>query len=676
MSLQTNLAGRIRNTSLPKSHGLMPVFEAIVNSIQSIEEKGNIKTDGKITLKINRFPQINLDKNKKNIESISGFEIIDNGCGFNKTNFDAFQTLDTEHKIDKGCRGVGRLLWLKVFNNVKIISFFVDDQKKYKKRSFEFNVSKNVYNQSLDDCEPCELKTVVKLEGFDEKYKNNVSKSLRAITAQLLEHCLWYFVRPDGVPDIIVRDDDETLNLCDLYDEYMHEDAYSETIDILEHQFELIHIKLRVSTNKKHLLSLCAASRLVKEETITDKKVPGLFSEISDDKGGFVYTCYVASSFLDEHVRSERTAFDIPDNVDGLLSNVEISFKLIEKQVLERTKEYLSASLIENINAGRERLEAFVNRKSPEHKSLLRYIPQEKLSVSPQTPDKELEKYIRALGHEVTDQIIEEGQESMSLKEGETIENYESRLKEYFAKIGDVKQADLTKYVLHRRVVLDRLRDLIGLLDGGKYAREELIHQLIMPLRKTSTEVSLNSCNLWLLDERLVFHDFLASDKTLKSMPITGSVSTKEPDLCCLQLSDTPMLVNNGSSLPLASITIVEIKRPMRDDMKEGEGKDPIKQCYGYLDRIREGKVKTANGRLIPQSENIPAFCYIIADMTPTMKGCCKDAGFKPTSDKMGFFGYNDNYNAYVEVISFDRLLNAAIERNLAFFDKLGIPVC
>lgn len=41
MSLQTNLKGRLRNTSLPKSHGLMPVFEAVVNSIHSIEERGS-----------------------------------------------------------------------------------------------------------------------------------------------------------------------------------------------------------------------------------------------------------------------------------------------------------------------------------------------------------------------------------------------------------------------------------------------------------------------------------------------------------------------------------------------------------------------------------------------------------------------------------------------------------
>jgi len=38
MSMKTNLSGRLRNTSLPASHGLMPLFEAVVNSIHSIEE--------------------------------------------------------------------------------------------------------------------------------------------------------------------------------------------------------------------------------------------------------------------------------------------------------------------------------------------------------------------------------------------------------------------------------------------------------------------------------------------------------------------------------------------------------------------------------------------------------------------------------------------------------------
>ena len=32
------------------------------------------------------------------------------------------------------------------------------------------------------------------------------------------------------------------------------------------------------------------------------------------------------------------------------------------------------------------------------------------------------------------------------------------------------------------------------------------------------------------------------------------------------------------------------------------------------------------------------------------------------------------NFKTYVEVISFDRLVNAAKERNRAFFDQLGLP--
>jgi hypothetical protein len=40
----------------------------------------------------------------------------------------------------------------------------------------------------------------------------------------------------------------------------------------------------------------------------------------------------------------------------------------------------------------------------------------------------------------------------------------------------------------------------------------------------------------------------------------------------------------------------------------------------------------------------------------------------------MGYFGYKKNMKAFVDVISFDRLVNAAKERNRAFFDKLGLP--
>ena len=212
--------------------------------------------------------------------------------------------------------------------------------------------------------------------------------------------------------------------------------------------------------------------------------------------------------------------------------------------------------------------------------------------------------------------------------------------------------------------------------DGdGKYAREGVVHQLILPMRQDSTEVEESKSNLWLVDERLAFHDFLASDKTLKSMPITDTDSTEEPDICALQLYDTPTLVTEKENPPFGSLTVVEIKRPMRNDAKAGEDKDPIEQYLGYLRRIRNGKVTTAAGRPLGNAKDAPGFCYVICDLTSTIEEGCLLAGLTKTADGLGYFGHNKNFEAYIEVISFDRLANQARERNMAFFDKLGLPL-
>jgi hypothetical protein len=37
VALRTSLAGRVRNTNLPKSHSLLPLLEAVVNGLQAID---------------------------------------------------------------------------------------------------------------------------------------------------------------------------------------------------------------------------------------------------------------------------------------------------------------------------------------------------------------------------------------------------------------------------------------------------------------------------------------------------------------------------------------------------------------------------------------------------------------------------------------------------------------
>lgn len=60
MSMNTYLKGRLRNTTLHRNQGLMPLFEAVVNSIHSIAEISNDPTYGRINIEILRESQGNL----------------------------------------------------------------------------------------------------------------------------------------------------------------------------------------------------------------------------------------------------------------------------------------------------------------------------------------------------------------------------------------------------------------------------------------------------------------------------------------------------------------------------------------------------------------------------------------------------------------------------------------
>ena len=335
----------------------------------------------------------------------------------------------------------------------------------------------------------------------------------RPIANQLLEHVLWYFVRQGSAPKILVEDSGEIFDLDTLLEEHMHASAFLEKIAIGNYSFDLTHIKFRASVNKKHQLSLCASNRLVTEESIQGK-LPGLYSKISDASGEFTYTCYVSSDYLNEHVRAERTSFDIAEDVEDIL--YELSFKDIREAVLARTKEFLHDVLAENVSAGRKRVDDFISNHAPRYRPIANYVAEEMLIVDPDKSDKDLELHLHAQWYEVERQLVNEGHDILQPLNEDHIEEYKERLSEYLKKAEDLKKSDLANYVSHRKVIIDLLQKSIERQDDGRYAREDMIHELIMPMRKDSDEVFLDSCNLWLIDERLAFHNYLASDKTLR----------------------------------------------------------------------------------------------------------------------------------------------------------------
>ncbi len=673
MNLQTSLSGRLRNTNLPKKSALFPLFEAIVNSIHAIDERiesfDNYDLENsKITISLLRSAQGTLDGSKP---EIIGFQIEDNGIGFNSKNYESFLTLDSEYKIAKGCKGIGRLIWLKAFSSVKIKSVFTENNKWYL-RQFTFNVD-GLFNEKLTEIEPSIPFTKVILQDIKKEYLASISKTVDTIANKIIDHCFWYFLRDGGAPNIIISDDDDNVNLNAKFEYSNSAEILNTSIEIKGVPFEITHIHLKEGSPYSNKVLFGAANRLVISENL-EPKIQGLYGDLENNGESFSYVCFVSSQFLTDNVAPERLGFNIPEKKEDIAFE-DISLEEIKEAVVSSVSEHLYLYLRDNLQRTEDRINSFVNTQEPRYRSIVKYLTPEDKAFNPNIKDSVLEIRLHKRLMELERQLMTEGR-SLVYDECISDDDFNKRLHDYLEKAADSKASDLASYVAKRKVIIDLLERALERQDDGKYTREETIHKLIMPMRQTSESLPTEEyANLWLIDERLAFHAYLASDKTIKSMPITSDASTKEPDLCALNIYDNPLLVNEGASRPLAAITVVELKRPMRDDAKEGIKDNPIEQALNYLEKIRQGEATDPKGRPIPAPNDIPGFCYIICDITSTIKQRCKAMGcLQESQDKMGYFGFHPNYKAYIEVISFDKLLQQAKERNRMFFQKLGIP--
>ena len=675
--LESNLEGRLRNTDLPISKCLFPVFEAIVNSIYAIDDRHSIENsftmdEGKVRILLKRDNDTDLFGGKAALSSII---IEDNGIGFNNNNFKSFCELDSMYRASLGCKGIGRLFWLKAFDSAEIQSTFKEGNS-IKQKHFIFNTQGIKELPPTDDfCD--EIMTRVTLKGIRKEFKEPLSRySQDGIAKAIFEHCLWFFIREGGCPDIRVIDGDSpAINLTEIYNSYIcSKESETSSFQLGDQSFDVLHVRLQKS-DKNHTISFCAGNRIVINEKIKD--VIGLFdSAVKTESSSFFYKCFVTSEYLDTHVSADRFSFQIPnkreDDNDDLYS--DIFFSDIRGKVLEIISSYLSPYLKDSIEEGKQRIREYVDKKAPFYKPILASMYEEEKTINPNMSDKNMDILLHSKLMDKEQKLIEDGHDVLSVKTGESEEDYRRRTRAYFDGIQELKQSDLTRYVVHRKIILELLKEALTIQDDGHYSKEEKIHQIIMPLRTTSDGEDFNNNNLWIIDERLVFHHFLASDRSLKSMAVTDSDSTKRPDILVENLYDNPFVVSDKDNPPYASLRIVEFKRPMRDDMEsENDTKNPIDQCIDYVEKIRQGKSISKSGRPFNISEDIPAYCYIICDLTTSMQNVCRKRDLRKTYDGLGFFGYNNELKIYFEVISFDQLLNSANERNASFFDKLGI---
>ena len=203
----------------------------------------------------------------------------------------------------------------------------------------------------------------------------------------------------------------------------------------------------------------------------------------------------------------------------------------------------------------------------------------------------------------------------------------------------------------------------------GKHAPEQLMHEILFPMRKTSNDPVWGQQNLWVFDERLCYHEFLASDKEFRQIPGFDPKDTDRADIVVFGAA------NVFGENPLGELhygTIIEFKKPEREKFSFGGDDDPIDQVQRYVKKIRERKEHTFRGRTIEITTATPVACYIICDL-PAIEDLAKKYDFGEIPRGGGFFFYHKNLNAYIEIIAWQRLLKDAQDRNRVLFQKLGL---
>lgn len=659
-----DIQGQLNSIKLSDSRSLWPLFETIVNSIQSIEDSGN-KNNGKITILAQRekHVQTNLIHNDV-LERFESFTITDNGTGFNTENYLSFNTAYSTFKIKKGCKGIGRFLWLKAFDSVDIESTYVEDGVSYR-RKFHFSPDGVTPDDNVTPIDSTEYKTIVRLNKFNHKFRDKSPVELSLVAKRIIEHCLPFFIS-GNCPEIIISDDvSDSINLNEYFKVNIQDSLHQDRFKIKNEQFTIYHIMMPdVAT--KHELHLCANMQEVSSVDLS-KHIPELQKKIYpvNNPTGFYYVGYLAGTYLDSIVNTTRTEFNF-DETGSQIAFIGTGEETLTTATIEYIKAYLAEYLSEIKKKKRKQIDEFVCNNRPQYRYLLGKCPDvyDKIpaGLKPERLEMELHKEVQAWETEIKKQGQQLEQEVQSGITDNTI--FYGLFEKYCSGISEFSKTCLAEYVARRKTLLDILEQTLTIQDDGKFKKEDAIHSIICPMRHTSDDVHFEEMNLWIIDERLAYHKYLASDKTLKSLPVIDSSSTKELDIAIFDQA----FAFSDDEAPLNTITIIEFKKP------DNKHDNPLSQIGKYIDAIREGKKKRANGLSFIVSDNTSFRCFAICDLTSQMEAHCKDGGFQLTPDGMGYFGYQPARKAYYEVISYTKLLADAKKRNQVLFDKLFSP--
>jgi hypothetical protein len=653
-NLQSDFVGRVNRLALKPSDrtALMPVMEAVSNSIHAITERF-VDEAGKLgRVDVNVLRDLEKDE-----LPIIGFEIEDNGIGFTEENYRSFLTPDSRHKEKRGGKGVGRLAWLKVFEQVEVDSVYNDHGTLYR-RHFQFRLTDKDQVEILSEGKTeanAKVSTRISFRGFEPRFAAKCPSKKGTVALRLLSHFVPLFIAGNA-PKVVI-DDGEPFDIEALFADSIVNDRTA-PLD-LEIDGEPVVINLWSLKCKKtvrfdgtgyNFAFLTGNNRSVIDYSIDDQLGLRLL------EGEFIYLGSASGEYLDKHVNSERTGFTLES------SDIDIIKRAIAKEARDFLRPYVEEALTAKVKVTQEVI--------TEHPQFLYVQPTIKTFAEGLQPNmfKKEDIFVELSRNRFRRQRTFANLERDIAKSDVIDDALREKVDEYTKYVSDEKRGALAEYITRRKAVIDLFEKFLEFKDAElqNYQKEEAIHKLICPMKVDSSSLEIEDHNLWLLDDRLAFFRYFASDKDAASY---ANVESKDrPDLAFFYDSCVAWREGENSD----TVVIVEFKKPMRDDFTSG--RDPVQQVLLYVKMLRnERSVPDVKGRPIRGVNASTAFhCYVVADITPTLEDRIIGR-FNRTPDGVGYFGYSADPPAFVEIVPYGKILADSKVRNAVFFKTLGI---
>ncbi len=666
--------GRAVQNIVGKTEPYSALVELAVNAVESIEEAG--QQNGCVTIRVLRSDQIKIDQA---LPDVVGFEVEDNGIGFNQEHLQSFDTLYTDLKIQQGGKGFGRFVCLKHFKNLSVHSVYEREHQFFFQKFYMGEDHEIIHNLEHGVSEIKKTGTTVSIRHL--RIGPFPDKKLDTIAKVLVQRILPFFLsNQERFPKIILCEDSsvtqdhhEPICLNDFLDNQIGN--FLERIEPKISTFSLptntgdqkqcdfsVHIfKLYTPRNWTNRISLVAHKREVLRTQLSDH-VPE-FQDAFDEESGqgelrkYIIKAYVCSDYLDENVSVERGGFRFKKHRD---LEYPIGRLQIEEEVAHIVKSALGSDITTREDQKRKTFQDYVDNKAPWYKRTLADTDLSKLPYRP--TEEQMEGHLRVSTFRREAELKTRVDKIMSDVD---LDSRDHDLAEIVSDISDSSKEKLAEYVVFRKIILDLFKRNLGLSDDGNYSYERVLHDIIFRRKGDTDSISYEDHNLWLIDERLNFTSYVASDKPL------GDENQKRPDI--LAFDHAHMF--RGDNVKSNPITIFEFKRPQEDRFADPSSpEDPITKILRYVNDIRAGKFKTPEGRPIEVTNHTPAYGFVVCDITPKVREwLCYIKDFRDLPDNLGWYRWYDNNSLLIQVIQWEKILQDAEIRNKIYFKKLGL---